>query len=614
MRRTRVCQACLCVAAGVAVWVAAWAQEDAPATASAPATQKAAAPAVIAHMRLSGAVLQSPSGFSLFADASQMTLRDWLTRLATARTDENVVAVALEIDSPQLTWSQTQELADAVRRLKEHKPVYAYVPSSGAAAYAVASAAGDVAMEPAGDLWLIGLASELTYFRGTLDKLGIEPQFVQVGRFKGAEEPFTRTGPSEEFRTQWDKLLDDMYDQMVSQIARQREIDAGRVREAIDNSPLSAPDARKFALTDRELTFANWKKTVTDKVSDAAGEVTWTDHYARKRSEMPDFSNPFAVLGMLFGGKPSRQVHGPAVAIIHADGMIMPGVSAESLFGQKLVGSRTIVQAFEQVRRDEQVKAVIFRVNSPGGSALASELIYQAARRCAKEKPVIASVTGMAASGGYYVAAGADTIVADPAAIVGSIGVVSGKLSLTGLYDKIGISTYEATRGRNAGMVLSRPWNKEELAAVRKHAQRWYDTFESRVAESRAGKLKDIDTVAQGRLFTARQAVRNGLVDSTGGLNDAAKLARSAAGIEQCTYITLPEPRTLMDVLYGTGGDASAPAILTRIAPLEQLAVRAGLSRAGNQGAAAGYLLSLAGLLDSENLAAALPYHVCLRR
>ncbi len=563
-----------------------------------------AAPARIAHVRLAGRILDSPPGFTLWPDAGKShTLRIWLHRLAEARRDEEVKAVAIEVDSPRLSWAQAQELADAVGRIAEVKPVYTYIPAGESTPYLVASAGTEVAMDPVGSLMITGVAAELFFYRGTLDLLGIEPQFVQHGRFKGASEPMMRTEPSDEMRKMFDGLLDDLYDQLCEQIARQRDLETEQVQETIDRGPFTAVQAQQERLVDALVSVTEWRRHVAEQVADDPDEVVWMDNFARPVERKPDFSNPFALLGALLEGPEPDPTLDPTVAIVHADGMIVPGRSGEGLLGQSMVGAKTLVSIFDQLRQDDRVKAVVFRVNSPGGSALASEHIYQAVRRCAKEKPVIVSIGSVGASGGYYIALGGDEIMAEDSAMVGGVGVVGGKLAMTGLLDKIGINAVQFTRGESAGMWSSRAWTQQEADRVDQLVGHTYDVFVRRVMDSRDEKIDDVDSVTEGRIFTARQGADNGLIDRVGGMRRAVMAAQEAAGLERSHFITLPRPRTLMDMMGG-GDSTAVPRPETLSADTDAL-----LRLSALRSPEAAYLLNMAMWLDKEMLLTALPYY-----
>jgi protease-4 len=613
-KQMRGCLAALSLAAVLGFTPALRADDAAPEATTAAAEPNApreAAPAArVAHMRLSDAVLESPPSFSLAAWGSggdYMTLQDWLHRLARARNDASIDAVALEIGLAPMSWAHAQELADAVARLNEKKPVYTYLTSGGSGSFLVAASGTDVAMPAVGMLAIPGVGVEALFFRGTLDRLGIEPQFVQIGDYKGAAEPLTRTRPSSAVRRQYDWLADDLYAQLVASMGKARCLKRRAVREAIDRGLLAAPDARRLGLVDRVLARHQWRAFVRKRAAaGGAGGCQWVEHYARKTAPAADLSNPFELLRVLLGRPAEPELPENTVAIVHADGVIVPGDSGEGILGGRWVGAATLAGVFDRLRDNARVKAVVFRVNSPGGSALASEMIHQAARRCAAVKPVIVSVSQLAASGGYYVACAGRAIVADPGAVVGSIGVVSGKLAVEGLFDKIGVTRYEVTRGRNAGMMMARPWSRSELKAMRRLSRRVYGTFVRRVREGRKGKIEDMSAVDAGRVFTGRQAVDNGLIDRVGGLRDAVALAEKAAGIKAQRVITLPRPRTLLDVLRG-GGQARGGLAAAAPAALRPLGAEGALLARSCRRRGLGYLLHLAVLLEGECVLTAMP-------
>ena len=585
-----------------------------PAAASAPTATSQAAKEGIAVIRMAGEVQESPPQFSLFEDpATAMTLRDWLQRLAKARNDKSIKAVLLEVDGLALSWAQAQELSDAVHRLAEVKPVYACVVEVGTSQYLVASGATQVVMDGAGSLMMMGIGIEMMYFKGTMDLLGIKPQMIQIGKFKGAAEPIAQSRPSQEVVTMYNWLLDDLFDQLCSHIATARKIKKEDAKDALDAGPFSGGDAVKYHLVDKLVSKIEWRSHVLAELKTDETKTRFIEGYGKKDRQSLDFSNPFAMLGMLLNGPKKEQPVDPTIALICADGMIVSGRGGEGLLGGKMMGSRTIVEAFEEVRKDSHVKAVVLRIDSPGGSAIASEEMYQAIRKCAAAKPVIVSIGAMGASGGFYIALGGTEIIADPAGIVGSIGVVSGKLALGGLFDKIGVTTYEITRGRNAGLMLGHEWDVREENVMRRLVVQIYDLFISRVKESRKDKIKDVDEVAQGRVFTAQQAAKNGLIDKVGSLKDAIEDARVAAKLPESFHmIVLPRPRTLMDLLSGSDDDADA------IAPFgESTALQAMLLKKvcrGNTSAGLPYLLNVAAHLGRENALLVMPYYLSIRQ
>jgi protease-4 len=590
------------------------ARANRPRGAAKPKAGRDSAPPTIAHIRLDGDVLESPPGLLWLPDDHYMTLQDWLQRLAKARQDKAVTAVALDIDGPCLSWAQAQELADAVARLSAVKPVYAFLNSPCAADHLVASACREVALDPSDTLMIPGVGVEMLYFRGTLDKLGLTPQFVQIGSYKGASEPFSQTQPSAQVKEQYGWLLDDLYDQLLGQLVQHRRLTREQAREAVDAGILSAAEAKRLHLVDRVVEKADWEAAVEDRVAPRDQDVYWEDDYGCKKEKALDLSNPFAMLGTLLRGQKAEERRDPTIAIVCAEGVIAScSDDGEDLFGGSVISAASLTRIFADLERDDRVKAVIFRIDSPGGSALASEHIYQAVRRCAEAKPVIVSIGALGASGGYYIACGGTTILADPASLVGSIGVVSGKIALTGLLDKIGVSRFELTRGAKAGLEMLRPWTKEEEAVIRKHAQLTYETFLQRVKDSRGRKVPKVEEVAGGRVFTARQAKDKGLVDQIGGLRDAVLQAQEAAGLKEAHFITLPRPRSILDILMGGGEQAAAQA---GGSPSARRAISAAMDPSAavlrklagrRERAAASYLLSLTRLLGREKVLAAMP-------
>jgi len=574
-----------------------------PTTMSTPVTTRPAPR--VADIRITGTVTEMPAGFSLFGGSKNKTLRDWLGRLAKARQDDQVAAVALELDETTLGWSQAQELADSVRRLREVKPVYAYIVSGGISHDVLRSSATELAMEPSGDLDIVGLAAEMTFFRGTLDKLGIEPQMIQIGKYKGAQEPMMLTAPSDELKGEYNAMLDDLYSQLVSQIAANRKLKPDQVKDAIDEGPFDGQSALKFHLVDSLMERVKWQEYVGEKVAGKGGKHVWISNYGQESQTQLDFTSPFALLTSMFKAPAAAATVAPVVAIVHAQGTITSGQGGEGLFGGNMIGDRTLVKTLNEVAANDNIKAVVIRIDSPGGSALASELIYQAIRNCAAKKPGVASISGIGASGGYYISLGAPTIYADSTALVGSIGVISGKMALDGLYTKIGVSTFAFTRGKNAGLELSRPWTPEEIETMRKLAQRTYDQFTARVSESRGKRIDNVADVAQGRIFTARKAASLGLIDKIGGMREAVEAAKKAAGITGGSVISLPKTKTLSDLIMdgdntgdSYGSDEQARLLLTRlIRPSE----------------AAAYLLNLCRQLQTQKVLLALPYYVQIK-
>lgn len=451
--------------------------------------------------------------------------------LERAAGDPDVTGVILRVGLlTDAGWARTEELRDALLRFrKSKKPVYAHVSDfCSNREYYLASAADKVFAIPSANLALTGLYSELSFWRETLGKVGVEAQFEAVGKYKSAPDAYTGDGLSEANREQLDALLDDLEARFVEGIASGRKLPVERVRELIAQGPYEAREAKELGLVDELLYLDEAEARIK------GGRLSPV-RYARE-------SRGF--------GLGSR----PRIALIYAVGTIMPGESDDGPFGGGgFTGSETVIRALRKAREDDAIKAVVLRVDSPGGSATASDQIWHELRRTAEKKPVIASMGDYAASGGYYVAMGAHAIVAQPNTVTGSIGVFSGKFNLQALYEKIGLRTEVLRRGPHADIYSStRPWDAEERARVRRSMEAFYAEFVSKAAEGRKKTPVQIDAVAQGRVWSGRAALEVGLVDELGGLDQALDLARDRARIgrdEAVAVVVLPERKGFFDVL-----------------------------------------------------------------
>jgi protease-4 len=412
---------------------------------------------------------------------------------------------------------------------------------------------------------LLGIDVEEMYLAGLLSKLHLKADFLQVGKYKGAEEPLTRTGPSPEWSQNIEALLSDIYEQAIDQIGAARHLTHEQVEKAFgDCLAMSDEDYVKRGLVD-QLVDRDMKEATGPAFGD---EFTW-DTDMGQVSIATSMDNPFAFFKLLFQeGRP--QITRPTIALVHAYGVIHSGDGADSLapsaglFGGPSIGSRTFIKALGEARDNEKIQGVVIRIDSPGGSALASEMIWQAIRQVSEKKPVYISVGSMAASGGYYLASAGQQVYASPNSIVGSIGVVGGKLVLGDFYNWIGVGVTRRSRGPMADAFNSvEPFTVEQKAELSKAFERIYDQFTQRVKAGRGKHVKSIEDVAQGRLFSGRQALANGLVDKIGGvdkaLDDMAKKLKLEAG--KYDVIDMPEPMTLPDFLdQFFGADDMAPA------------------------------------------------------
>jgi len=523
----------------------------------------------IAHFRVKGALAETPSRMPpLFGNDAPTSMQSLLSRLKKARQDASVVGVVIDLQQARLGAAQIEELHSALSKFKAvDKEVYLHADSLSLGTYAAASSASHISIVPTGDLWLMGLYGETPYLRGMMDKMGIQPDFEQFEAYKSAAEPLMRTGPSEQAQEMTDWLLDSLFDTLVDLIAEGRGMSPTQIRDLIDHGRFSAEEALAAGLID---SVKHRQDFVSDLKSRYGKDVDVALHYGREDEfELPgdNFFALFEFMMKLFNPA-SKKYTGPTVGLVYVDGAIMTGEAEPSPFGGASSGafSTTIRKALDEAADESAVKAVVLRVDSPGGSALASEIILDAAMRVAQKKPLIVSMGNVAGSGGYYVACRADTIFADRATITASIGVIGGKIVTTGMWDKLGINWHANQRGEMAAMMsTASKFNERERAKIRDYMGSVYEIFKAHVVEGRKGKLtKPIEKLAGGRVFTGAQAKELGLVDQIGGLDDAVKYAAKQAGLVDYDIRVIPEPPSIFDIFMGEKEDdefASAGAV-----------------------------------------------------
>jgi protease-4 len=474
---------------------------------------------------------QPPVELPSFLERRPPTLRTLVDSIDRAGKDAKVEALVVRVTFlPDAGWGKVQELRDAIARFrKSGKPAYAHLEFAGNKEYYLATACSKIYAVPNAILDVSGLKSETTFFANTLDKLGVQAQFEGVGKYKNAPNQFTETGFTEPHREQMEALLDSVYEQYVAGIRSSRNKSADETQAAIDAGPYDGDTALDAGLVD-ELLYAD---QLRDRLKDA--DSVTPGRYAKGSSR-----------GFGFDRRPK-------IALVYAVGEIVGGESQGGPFGGQVAGSDTVAAALKEAREDDSVRAIVLRVDSPGGSGTASDVIWREVVLARKAKPVVVSMGDVAASGGYYIAMAGDAIVAQPSTITGSIGVFGGKFTLKGLYDKIGITKEILTRGRNADLFTEyRPWDEEERAKFRGLMVAFYDDFLKKAAEGRKKSYEDVDAVAQGRVWTGTEALRHGLVDKLGGLDVAVGLAKERAKIAQgqeVNVVVVPERKGLLQTI-----------------------------------------------------------------
>jgi protease-4 len=447
--------------------------------------------------------------------------------LARAAEDDRVRGLRLRIDSIGGGFATAQELRSLIARFgAAGKWTAAYMDTAGEfmpgnLVYYVASACDEVSMNPQGDLNLIGISSRTPFIRGTFDKLDIQAEFPGRGDYKTARFMYTETGftPEQREMTQW--LIDSLMEQLIIDIASSRGLSTEEVRNLIDRAPFLGDDAVEVGLMDRVEDWGAFNDRLDERAPNARS---------------------VGVRAYLHQGLFAPR--GPKIAVVNAVGSIMRGSSGESfnpLFGGEIMGSDTISEAFKDVRETAGIQAVVFRIDSPGGSAVASEIIRQEMVRTAKDLPVVVSMANVAGSGGYWITCGAQRIVAEPVTLTGSIGVFAGHLNTSGFWsDKLGVTYGRIDKGTNANIYGElENWTDEQRAIIDGMLDRIYDDFVGRVAASRGMTPEAVDAIGRGRVFTGVQAVENGLVDALGGFDVALAEAKKLADIDPDTEVQL---------------------------------------------------------------------------
>ncbi len=528
-----------------------------------PAAQEAAAKkpvARLAEIRIKGPLEDAPEKpFALFG-AAPKSFRSFLRRIEKVKDDAEVKGLVLRFDEGGLGLAKSAEVRRVLDRVRESgKKVHARVESLGLGQFLVACGCDEISLEPAGDVILPGLRLEVTYLRDLLDKIGVVADVVHIGEYKTAFENYYLREMSAAQKESLEAILDDVYAHIVEAIAKGRRLAPEQVKAAVDTAVFTPTQARARKLVDA----VEYEDEFKARLAGAYGEaVSFVEDYGKKGRKEIDFeeTDPFTAALQIFGElfKKPKPPEGDKIALLYANGMILTGKSAEaSPLGGGTMGSRTMVEAIREAAEDNTVKAIVMRVDSPGGSGLASDEIWREVVRAKGRKPFVVSMADVAASGGYYISMGATAIVAEPTTITGSIGVVAMKPVLASLYQKIGANPQSLQRGRRAGlMTLDAPFSNEERDTLRKFMEAFYGEFVGKVAEGRSTTPEKIDPIARGRIWSGRRAVELGLVDRVGGLDDAIALAKEKAGLDPKAPLPLyelPKPRTISELLEEGG-------------------------------------------------------------
>ncbi len=514
---------------------------------------------IVVEITLKGAIEEDPAPVGLEGTPAKDNLRSITEKIKKAKADPAVKGLVLQVRDLTIGWGKVNELRAAIQDFRRSgKKVLAVLEMVGNAEYVVAAAADEIVMPESGWLVLKGVSAELMYYKKAFEKLGVTVDVLHVGEFKSAGESFSRTEMSPAHRVEVTELLKDRFDAMVEVIASRQGISPNEAKKLVEGGPYTPKSAKAAGLINR-IAYPDQMEAELARGLNLA-EVKVEKKYGKKKVDPAEYSGLAGMMKLMqqLSGESAKKAPNtkPKVALIYASGMIQNGKSSSSsILGQSVMGSDTVIKHLREAEKDKSVKAIVLRVDSGGGSALASDLMWREITRI--EKPIVASMSDVAASGGYYISMGADKVFAEPGTITGSIGVVSIKPALSGLMEKVGVTTDTVTIGKNGDFLSSqRPMTADEKAAMQTMMDETYESFVSKAAQGRKMDAKELEKLARGRVYTGRQALALKLVDELGTLDDALASARSLAGMDssETDLKILPEAPSFLDALLGPYG------------------------------------------------------------
>jgi len=533
-----------------------------------PEQPKEPQPARVVEIELKLQDAEDPAAAFPFAEAPY-NLREFAALVRQAASDKDVDGVLLKPGGYGVGWARLLEVRESLGALRASgKKLFVFLESMEAPDLVLASMADRVSMPESGSVFVPGMAIEILYMKRLLEKVHVRFDVIHIGEYKSAGETFVRDSMSPELKESLDPILDEFFDSMVSAIADGRRLSPDAVRQAIDKGIHNAKDAQAAGLIDRVEYEDQFKSGMKAYFPDRKLFLKKEYDLPGKTRQKLDPNNPMAALSMLMsmfaGGTKEKLPEGPKIAVVYCSGPIVSGKSQYGWDGTvSAMGSETIVDAIDNAASNDDVKALVLRVNSPGGSGLASDMIWRAVARAKEKKPVVTSMGDVAASGGYYIAMNSNVIVAEPQTITGSIGVVGMVPVLEGLLTWIGIDPQRLTRGkRAAGFTTLQGLSDDDREMLRGYMKAFYDDFVAKVAAGRARTPAEIEPIARGRVWTGRKAKELGLVDELGGLDRAIAIAREKGGIAGNAEIHILEsprragPFEMLNEMFGARASA----------------------------------------------------------
>ena len=497
-------------------------------------------------LRLEGDIPEKPPvemPLPFLEKGSTITITELWRTLERAAGDSRIRGIILEPHSTAMGWAKMQEIrAGLVKFKKSGKPVYAYLRNPSLREYYIASVADKIYVTPTDVLYIKGLRAELTYYKGAMDKLGIQMEMEHAGKYKDALDAYVRTNMTPETREVLNGFLDDLYSQIISAIAAGRNKSEDEIRGIIDKGPFLANAAVTNGLLDGLLFEDQFYAEMKKKVGGAELNKLAFGEYAHSGSA-PDTKN--------------------RIAVVVGDGAITRGGGSNDPFSEESgITSASMMQTLRKVREDSSIKGVILRVDSPGGDAIASDEILREVKLLSAAKPMVISMSDVAASGGYYMAMTGDPIIAYPGTITGSIGVISGKVNIKGLYEKLGITKEMISRGKYAAIDSEyTPLGEDGRKKLKEGIDEVYRTFLGHVSTARKRKMGEIEELAQGRAWLGSQAKSRGLIDELGGLDRSLELVKQRAKIganDKVALVMYPAKKNFFEQFLSKASQTSA--------------------------------------------------------
>lgn len=478
-------------------------------------------------LNLSG-ILEEETPEIPFLRPTSLTMKDFWVALTSASKDKRIEGVYLKLGPLSVGPAKAQEIANIIKRFRSSgKKVIVYSETVGSLEYMIASSADKIYLNPSGFLMLNGLASRSIFLKGTLDKLGIKAELEHIEEYKTASNTFTESKFTPAHKEMMNSLMDSIFDSFLKTISEGRKRKIEEIKSLIDKGPFTAPDALKEKLVDKLLYEDEVLKEVKER-----NLIKFKSYLKQKR---------------LTGRK--------KIAVLYAIGSINLGESGiDPLFGGYIIGSETMRRVMKEIEENNSIKGVVMRIDSPGGSATASDIILRGARKIREKKPLVISMSDVAGSGGYWIAVESNWIVAQPSTLTASIGVIGGKFNMKGFYEKIGVTMETVKRGKYSDIYSDyREFTPEEREKIRKEIGWIYEEFKSRVSKCRNIPIDEVDRIGKGRVWTGLQAKSLKLVDHLGGLDEAVSKVKELAGIPESKEVEIvfyPKRKTFFERIF----------------------------------------------------------------